>query len=333
MVAEPSNPALWASVFVTLLSVVLATYSWTRRHEPAALSFVVTCLLGALWGAASAAEAVAASPGDLALAVQLQAICLVFVPPATTWFILHVAGIGQWLTGRNAGLVVAPAVAAAALMATNAWHHLAWPAPEGPTASIGVRIGPVLWLSLGYSLALGLLKLVVLVRRLVTAPTDRSPTLLLLLGNVLGHAGFAVAALTQGRAIGIPFDVISVAIPFSLYAAALFGFHVLDPVPEARRAAESQMSDGMLVLDPSGCVVSANPAAMRMLGSSVGVERERPVLDRAAFGFGPDGRPVPGVREVTLERAGVRTYLSLAGRPGRRPIGSVSRRTGRRGVR
>jgi signal transduction histidine kinase len=50
-----------------------------------------------------------------------------------------------------------------------------------------------------------------------------------------------------------------------LFAVALFGFHILDPLPAARMVAIAQMPEGMIALDAHGRVASLNPAAASML--------------------------------------------------------------------
>ena len=52
-----------------------------------------------------------------------------------------------------------------------------------------------------------------------------------------------------------------------MYAIALFGFRIFDPIPLARQTAIEQLHSGMLVLDPQGKIVSLNPAACAILGS------------------------------------------------------------------
>ena len=50
----------------------------------------------------------------------------------------------------------------------------------------------------------------------------------------------------------------------------MFGFHILDPLPAARRTVIEQMHDGMVVFDARCHVVSLNPAAERILGIRTG---------------------------------------------------------------
>jgi PAS domain S-box-containing protein len=67
-----------------------------------------------------------------------------------------------------------------------------------------------------------------------------------------------------------PFDFTLLAVNFSalMYAIALFGFRIFDPVPMARRIVIEQMSEGMLVLDTQDQIVDLNPAAEKILGIS-----------------------------------------------------------------
>ena len=53
---------------------------------------------------------------------------------------------------------------------------------------------------------------------------------------------------------------------FLMYAIALFGFHIFDPISLASRMAIEQIHSGMLVLDIQGKIVSLNPAAAVILG-------------------------------------------------------------------
>ncbi|MGA2490771.1 MAG: hypothetical protein ABSF99_11425 [Anaerolineales bacterium] len=39
------TPSVWPSVFMLLMLIVLANYEWHRRHVPAAIPFVIWCLL------------------------------------------------------------------------------------------------------------------------------------------------------------------------------------------------------------------------------------------------------------------------------------------------
>jgi len=47
-------------------------------------------------------------------------------------------------------------------------------------------------------------------------------------------------------------DVLAIAFAYVMYAIALFGFHLFDPVALARLTLMEQLSDGMLVLDDQG---------------------------------------------------------------------------------
>ena len=64
-----------------------------------------------------------------------------------------------------------------------------------------------------------------------------------------------------------------------MYAVALFGFRIFDPIPLARQMVIEQLHAGMLVLDPGGRVASLNPAAERILGAPASRARGQPVRE------------------------------------------------------
>ena len=55
------------------------------------------------------------------------------------------------------------------------------------------------------------------------------------------------------------------AFPLGMYAIAMFGFRIFNPLHLANAIALLQMQDGMLVLDPQWQVVSLNPAAEKII--------------------------------------------------------------------
>jgi PAS domain-containing protein len=93
---------------------------------------------------------------------------------------------------------------------------------------------------------------------------------------------------TNGIRSDMPLDVFAIGFLFLMYAVALFGFHIFDPLPPARQTVIAQMQDGMLVLDPQGRVASLNPAAEQMLGLPAKLAHGR--LVRELLPAYPDGQ-------------------------------------------
>jgi PAS domain S-box-containing protein len=86
----------------------------------------------------------------------------------------------------------------------------------------------------------------------------------------------------------LPFNVPPIAVEYAMYAIALFGFRIFDPIPLARQAVIQQLHSGILVLDSRGQVASLNPAAERILGVTASRARGQPV--RELLPACPDGQ-------------------------------------------
>jgi PAS domain S-box-containing protein len=86
----------------------------------------------------------------------------------------------------------------------------------------------------------------------------------MLIGQVIGRGLFLMdetGIFQYDPSLSVP----PVVFEYMMYAIALFGFRIFDPIPLARLAAVEQTHAGMLVLDHDGKVASLNPAAERML--------------------------------------------------------------------
>ncbi len=75
------------------------------------------------------------------------------------------------------------------------------------------------------------------------------------------------------------------AFEFLMYALALFGFRILDPIPLARQTAIEQLHAGMLVLDTEGKIVNLNPAASSILGAPAKHLLGRPIRELLPTGI------------------------------------------------
>jgi signal transduction histidine kinase len=92
----------------------------------------------------------------------------------------------------------------------------------------------------------------------------------------------------------LPLDLLGISFEFLMYAMALFGFHIFDPISLARQTAIEQMKAGMLVLDIKGRIVSLNSAAVTILGSPVKNLLGYPIQDLL-----PSFADLAGILQVT----------------------------------
>lgn len=283
-----------ASVVIAVLAAVLATYSWGRRREPGARELAIASSIAVLWALASLVYALSADPEDnvrwygVTIALLLPMVC------AVTAFVVHYAGLGHHLTRRRvwAALVV-PSVADVALVLSNPAHGLVWSdAVVAPGGAVRVEVGVLGWVGLGYYTLLGLLNITMFLRIIVISPRRRTPAALMLAAHLGSRYAFTHEVFGWDLPLPLSPAVLTVGIPFATYALALFGLHVFDPVPAARRAALEQMSDGVVVADASGAVIEANPAAVAMLGRPVAElrgERVGVLLGPVSTGSEPGG--------------------------------------------
>jgi len=80
------------------------------------------------------------------------------------------------------------------------------------------------------------------------SPQQRWPVVLMLVGQLVGRMLFLLERIYLLRSVP-PLDLLGMSFEFLMYAIALFGFRIFDPIPLARRTAIEQLHSGMLVLD------------------------------------------------------------------------------------
>jgi signal transduction histidine kinase len=255
------TPSIWPSVFTTLLLIALAIFSERRRNVPGALPFAVGSLFGAMWVAGSIMEALAVDLETKIFWFKFQGVCQLPAITAITCSILEYAWPGRWLTRRNLILLSIPCLLVLALALTNNLHHLVWLGFEYHGKVFPIR-GLVNWAVFVFAYGLTIVNLIVLIWLFVRSPQQRWPVVIMFTGIVANRLLFLLetARILQS-------DLPPLALEYLMYAIALFGFRIFDPIPLARQTAIEQLHSGMLVLDPQGKIVSLNSAACAILKS------------------------------------------------------------------
>jgi PAS domain S-box-containing protein len=285
---------LWPSFVSTALIALLGIYGWRHRGIPGAVAFTFGCLFAVAWSGGAMFQTAATDLDVKTFWLQFQTIWQLPVVTAATCFVLEYAGLKRWLTRPVLVLLAVPPVVFAALILTNDVHSLVWTGFLGGGALMPVR-GPANSITLAYSYCLAVFNIAVLVWLFVTSPRHRWPAAVMI-------AGQAAARILHVLRVEGPFaaqwdaDPFVLLAVFSLYAVALFGFHALDPVPEAQKAAVGQMVEGMVVLDPEGRIMDANPAAEEALAVRAADLRGRSMEEVLLEAGLPDGAPGPGER-------------------------------------
>jgi signal transduction histidine kinase len=288
------TPHIWPSIFTLLLVIALAVFAWRRRTIPGAIPFIIGCLFAALWVTGSVLEFAALDPAAKIFWFKFQSVWQLPSVTASTCFILEYAWPGRWLKRRNLALLSIAPLVLVLLVLTNDLNHLAWSGFITDSSVLALR-GPGIWLTIAYGYGLGLINLVVLAWLFLRSPQHRWPAALM----VTGQIGVRIVYFLQQAYLvrsDLPLDVIGIAFVDLMYAIALYGFRIFDPVPLARQTAISQLREGMLVLDRQGRILSLNPAAERIFGMTARQVKGR--LFKELLPACPDGFPAdPGGTE------------------------------------
>lgn len=256
---------LWPFFVSVMLVVVLGWYGWRHRNMEGAIPFAFGCLFSAAWALSSLLREAAVDEGAKVFWLKTATLFQLPVVTSATCFVLQYAGLKRWLTRPTLILLAIPSIITAALVLTDHLHHLAWNALPLVDGRLQPERGPGLSIALTFSYLLALVNTGVLAWLFVRSPRHRWPAALMIAGQIGARLVFEVGG-RLGLPSGLDPDPFVLVAVFALYAVALFGFHVFDPIPAARAVAIEQMLQGMLVLDVTGRIVDVNPVAARALG-------------------------------------------------------------------
>ncbi|MCB9158252.1 MAG: PAS domain-containing protein [Caldilineaceae bacterium] len=293
---------VWLSLITAAVLTVLGLYSWQRSGVPGARPFAVVCLFSLLWLLGIAGEAAATAVSTKIAWHKFQMIWHMPTATALACFALAYVRPGQWLTRSVLIGLSIPALLMVVLYLTNDLHHWVW-----RELVVGDAIRPdyaVLgWIIGAYALALALVQAGAFGWLFVHSPQHRVPVLMMLLSVVLTRATllFDIFHLPVGVASG--WEALVFLQAAVIYAIALFGLRIFDPVPAAYRTVVAQMQTGILVFDGQGRIENLNPAAEQMLGVRSGDARGKSWAEVApsaaqALTFAPTTS-----RAVAVERA------------------------------
>lgn len=297
------SPYLWFQFGTVVCLLVLFLYSWHRRSVPGALPFAIGSLFAAIWVSGALMEYAAAEVDDKIFWVKVQAACQLPAVTAVTFFVLEYAWPGRWQTRRNVILLSIPSLLFLLLILTNDLHQLVWRGFVYNGAIIPVR-GPVNWLFILYGMLLTALELTIFAWLFVRSPPHRWPVVIMAMGQIGARIVYMFEAAGVIQSV-LPLDVIVIAYLFVLYAIALFGFRLLDPIALATKKVIEQLHEGLVVVDPTGQVASLNSVAQTFLGVSAKHAVNRPIRELLPAYVPEADEPI----EIALDSSqGVRCY-------------------------
>jgi PAS domain S-box-containing protein len=250
-----------------VLVTVAILYVW-RRRPATSIAGLLAVLLGAvLWSVCSALEL---SAGDLVGReywgdLKYVGVCL--LPPVYLAFVLQCSGHTRWPRWLGPVLTLEP-LAVLMLLATEATHDLVRFYPTGATLATAqaAEAGPLFWPHLLYNNALvwtATVLLVVTLSRMSGLYRRQSVVMVAaILLPILLNLLFNLRVEPFGQVDLTPFAFV---LTTAVLVWGVYQFSLLDLRPVARSQIFKTISDPVLVLDPNGRVLDANPAAGRLV--------------------------------------------------------------------
>lgn len=263
-----SSRIIWPLLAALVFIAVLGVHSWRRRSMPGALPFAIAsfCLIPMLAGAV--AEAMAIDIAAKIAWIKFQAIWQLPTVTAVTCFALEYVRPGRWLNRRSVILLALPPLLSLLLILTNNLHHWMWRefTPDGSHWPLYGLPGQIL---IGYGVSLILVNVAAFGWLSIRSPQHRPLVALIVLGQITARVVYVLDATNSrfGTPLAHPL-VFEVLLTFGIYAIALYGYGIFNPLPAAQWTVIQQMRDGMAVFDAQWQAVSLNPAAEKILGAS-----------------------------------------------------------------
>jgi PAS domain S-box-containing protein len=311
------SAASWLMLGGAAFIAVAVGYVWRRRGDALAVSLLVMLLAALEWSVAYALELGSTDPDTRQLWGDLKYVGICLLTPAWLAFVFHYTGRARWPSRLVGALLAVEPLAVLLLLANGASHDLVrfYTSDGGAVA----EAGPLFWVHLVYTDVLlwaGTAVFILSSARL--SRLYRRQAIVVFVSVLLPWAVNLLFNLDVG-----PFGQVDLSpFAFTLTAGVLvfgvFRFGLLDQRPLARSQIFETINDPVLVLDPWGRLIDANPAASRLVGRPAGEAVGRSAVELLpALG----DRAVGQVTANELAVAG-RTYdlvvSPLPGRPGRR---------------
>jgi signal transduction histidine kinase len=273
------KPGLLVAGAVLVTAAIV--YVW-RPRSTTTIAGLLAVLAGAVvWSVCSALELSAddlagrQSWGDL----KYVGVCL--LPPAYLAFVLQCGGRTRWPRWLGPVLALEP-VAILLLLSFGATHDLVryYPVSAAAAASEVAEAGPLFWPHLIYNTAIiwaGTALLVVTLSRM--SGLQRSQSSLLVAAILLPIVLNLLFNLRVEPFRGVDLTPFAFVLTTAVLVWGVYQFSLLDLRPVARSEIFRTISDPVLVLDPGGRVLDANPAAARLVGRPVNEVVGRPVTE------------------------------------------------------
>jgi signal transduction histidine kinase len=265
------TPIAVSSFLSTAILLAIALYALTRRRRPVVARIGVILLLGSLWSLCSALEFLRTDLEGKAVLELLHVPCVSAMLVMLLFSVLASSGARRWLKPRRAWLFLVEPLAACILAAaargtTLFFHDFRLPAAGSLPGLLYAR-GPLAWAHIGYSyLLIGACVLLVSLRLRGAPARQKWQGILVITGIAIPALVYGLFLLGVAPGPGVNITSIAQLLGGLCVAGALFLLPFGAAVPVAASAIVRTMEDLVLVVDPEGRLVSANPNACAVIG-------------------------------------------------------------------
>ncbi|MEJ5224638.1 MAG: histidine kinase N-terminal 7TM domain-containing protein [Anaerolineales bacterium] len=220
--------------FATIINILLAWFSWRKRHAEGALAFALVMLAAAIWSAGNAFEL---SATDLSLKIfwmKFEYLGILLLPAA--WLIFALQYTGKKIKRRLLLLLAVEPVIMYLLLLTNDSHG--WFTRQFGLKQTGALViwdniaGPTYWVNIAYSYCLILAGSFLLLNHLSHLPTPYSKReLVVVIGVILPWFINILYALYDFPIPGLDPTPFTLTLTGLAFGWGLFSLHILDHRP------------------------------------------------------------------------------------------------------
>lgn len=263
------------------LYVAIAAFVWSHREAVGGRALTLLLLAAGTWTICGAVEVSLLDPRSQELWGDIKYVGIVALPPALLAFAVEYTGRRRRMGRRAVALLAIEPVLVLLAIWLPSTHRLVRYVPrDAPYGHYAVaQAGPLFWVHAVYSYVLILLAVVLLVQALLRVQRRYAKAWLLIGSALLPLLLNVVYTLHLTDRLGVDPTPLGFSVTGLVLVWGFFRFRLLEIVPVGRKLVVERIPDAVVVLDRSGHVVDANPAAARLTDGRVSALIGRDLLD------------------------------------------------------
>ncbi|MCA9981989.1 MAG: PAS domain-containing protein, partial [Anaerolineales bacterium] len=268
------TPYALPMLIAALITAVVASYIWPRRHVPGAKPLLLIAVFIAVWSLGYAFEIMSPTLPQKIWWGKVQYLGIALTPYLWLWFAFVYSGQTKprpWLITLLYWLALFP-ITTILLVFTNEWHGLVWAEIRLVTLNNGltqlsIEYGLWFWAHFVTSYLFLLFGTVALLRGMWTKKGVYRSQLVALMVAIFAPWLSNILFFTNLSPIpGLDLTPFAFTITVIALAWSLFSYQLINIAPIARDLIIEEMREGVLVINHEGRIVDINRAAAHFVG-------------------------------------------------------------------